>query len=139
MQYLGPSHVVGAIALLILGGAAACSEDGVSPGPRDGGPRALPAPYVPPPEACAPAPAPGVFAPCNEGQGIFGTWTVDRLGMPAYDYGLDQRFDQRAVWFHTEAHERRDHWHAFGNHRVNATFSNDMKPSKACAGGCSIS
>lgn len=125
MQYLGPSHVVGAIALLILGGAAACREEGAPAGAGLGDVVAEPPPYVPPPEACDPAPAAGVFAPCNDGQGIFGTWTVDRLGLPAYDYGLDQRFDERAVWFHTEAHERRDHWHAFGNHRVNATFSND--------------
>lgn len=85
------------------------------------------APYVPPPETCA-APAldePFTFAPCSEGSGVFGAWSLDGLGLPGYDYGLDQHADARASFVNTEGLDRRDHWHAIGNERVNALFSND--------------
>jgi hypothetical protein len=99
---------------------------GVGPAPPEPGPDAE-APYVPPPESCAPADvdSPELFAPCSTGSGVFGTWTVDELGLPAYEYGLDQNADERASFFNTEGKDRRDHWAAFGNARVNAMFFND--------------
>jgi len=47
--------------------------------------------------------------------GIFGAWTVDALGLPAYDYGLDENADPRAGFFNTEGIDLRSHWAAFGN------------------------
>lgn len=102
-----------AIAMACAGGAPA------EPGPD--------APYVPAPETCDAQPLadPRVFAPCSTGGGIFGQWGLDERGLPAYDYGLDENADLRARSFNTEKLDRRDHWHAFGNARVSATFSND--------------
>lgn len=84
-------------------------------------------PYVPPPETCDPLDLddPEAFTHCSLGSGVFGTWVVDERGHPGYFYGLDQHADERALFFNTEGIERRDHWFAFGNHRVNAMFSND--------------
>lgn len=84
-------------------------------------------PYVPPPEACA---SPNLdalqsFAPCNTGSGIFGTWVLDDRGLPAYEYGLNQNTDARAAFFNTEGLDRREHWAAFGNSRINAMAYND--------------
>ncbi|MCC6648871.1 MAG: hypothetical protein IT374_25310 [Polyangiaceae bacterium] len=84
-------------------------------------------PYVAPQESCQ-APDlndPTRFVPCSTGGGIFGQWVLDELGLPAYDYGLDQRADERARFDNTEGLDRRDHWFAFGNDRVNALFFND--------------
>jgi hypothetical protein len=50
---------------------------------------------------------------------------VDDLGLPAYEYGLDENRDARASFFNTEGLDRRDHWAAFGNARVDAIFAND--------------
>jgi hypothetical protein len=50
---------------------------------------------------------------------------VDGLGLPAYDYTIDQAKNERAVYKDTEGMERRDHLAAFGNSRVNAFLSND--------------
>lgn len=85
------------------------------------------APYVPPPETCAPADVthPETFQPCSLGGGIFGEWTLDELGAPAYDYGLDENADLRARYSNTEHRDRRDHWHQLGNARVTAMFTND--------------
>lgn len=98
-----------------------CSDEAKSP-PAQGEP-----PYVPPPESCDSVNLddPRTFRPCNMGSGIFGTWVVDDLGLPAYFYGLDQHADPRATFFNTEALDRRDHWSAIGNGRMNATVSND--------------
>lgn len=84
-------------------------------------------PYVPPPESCA-APSidePTRFAPCSTGSGVFGSWTLDDLGLPAYDYGLDQNADERAAYPLTDGTETRAHWAAIGNDRVNGLVSND--------------
>ncbi|MHB8872852.1 MAG: GH36-type glycosyl hydrolase domain-containing protein [Myxococcaceae bacterium] len=84
-------------------------------------------PYEPPAETCE-ASAPDEvrrFPSCSTGSGIFGRWTVDEAGLPAYDYGLDQNADARATFYNTEKKDRRDHWAAFGNGRVNALAFND--------------
>ncbi|MFO0612422.1 MAG: hypothetical protein U0414_07535 [Polyangiaceae bacterium] len=98
----------------------ACSDERLTPLPSD-------PPFVPPPESCAPVDVelPRRFTPCSKGSGIFGTWVLDGSGLPAYAYGLDQNADPRAAWTHTESAERRDHWAAFGNARVNGLFYND--------------
>lgn len=84
-------------------------------------------PYVPPAERCDPANLddPRSFPACNQGSGVFGTWVVDDLGLPAYEYGLDQHRDPRAAFFNTEGLDRRDHWAAFGNARLDAMITND--------------
>lgn len=89
--------------------------------------RVAPAPVpVEPPRCDAPdLDDPTRLALCETGGGSFGRWTVDALGLPAYDYELDQHADARAAWFDTEGLARRDHWSALGNHRVNALFSNE--------------
>lgn len=74
--------------------------------------------WQPPAEECTPA-------RCSTGSGSFGEWLTDARGLPGYRYALDQQADPRAVWVDTEQRERRDHWFAFGNSRVNAFFSND--------------
>ncbi len=66
-----------------------------------------------------------VFTPTNEGSGIFGEWTVDKTGLPAYDYNLDQYADARAKFPNSENLDRRDHWHQVGNRWVTALASND--------------
>lgn len=85
------------------------------------------APYVPPPETCDALDLddPEAFPHCSLGSGVFGTWIVDERGLPAYFYGLDEHADDRALFFNTEGVERRDHWFALGNHRLNVMFSND--------------
>ncbi len=100
--------------------AVACSEGGTEILARD-------PPYDPPPETCAPASAdaPRTFAGCSTGSGIFGRWTVDAFGYPAYDYGLDENADARASFYNTRGEDRRDHWFSFGNDRVTALAYND--------------
>jgi len=66
-----------------------------------------------------------VFVPTTEGSGIFGKWTVDKGGLPAYDYELDQYADGRAKFANSEGLDRRDHWHQIGNRWVTALTSND--------------
>lgn len=113
-------HVVAVLAV------AACSSTDDAPGPASLE-KASDPPYVPAPESCS-APAldrPTAFVPCTTGGGIFGAWTLDADGMPAYDYGLDQNADERARWENTEEQDRRHHWASFGNARVTAMVSND--------------
>jgi hypothetical protein len=81
--------------------------------------------WSPPPESCAPQESLETFAACSTGSGSFGRWTTDGFGLPAYDYGLDQHADARAAWTDSRGDERREHWFAFGNARVNAIASND--------------
>ncbi len=119
MARLKPANVP----ILLLGttiALAACGADAVNEAEPD-------PPYLPPPETCAPASAadPTAFVPCSTGGGIFGAWSLDRHGLPGYDYGLDQNADPRAQWDVTEDKERRDHWASFGNARVTALASND--------------
>lgn len=119
-----------ALVLLLTAGCGSESSPAQSaPGPEpDGDP-----PWNPPPESCL---APNLddistFVDCSTGSGIFGRWFVDDLGLPAYLYAFDQHTDDRASFYNTEKDEegnpldRRDHWAAFGNHRVNAMFFND--------------
>lgn len=84
-------------------------------------------PYVAPPETCSPVDVDAVqtFNPCSIGSGIFGQWTLDEDGLPAYDYVLDENADPRARWFNTEGRDRREHWSSFGNARVTALAYND--------------
>ena len=65
------------------------------------------------------------FQPTSEGSGIFGEWTLDDAGLPAYRYDLDQYADPRAAYPNTENLDRRDHWHQVGNQRITALASND--------------
>lgn len=108
--------------LLLLFVGLACAEESVAPTPA-------PEPTVPEPEpeSCEPLDldALDVFTPCSLGSGAFGRWIVDEAGLPAYEYTLAQERDDRALWFNTEKAEWRHHWAAFGNHRINATASND--------------
>jgi hypothetical protein len=112
----------------LLVACAGCGHDERAPAPDLGDP-----PWVPGPETCdAPDPNdPTRFSDCSLGSGSFGRWVVDDAGLPAYDYRLDQHADARASFPVTEQGEdgepldRRDHWAAFGNHRVNAHLFND--------------
>lgn len=108
-----------ALALLLT--CAGCGEDETPSGPGTV------------PESCE-APdldEPTQFAPCSTGSGSFGRWVTDDLGSVAYDYLLDQHADPRAAYPVTEVDaegnplDRRTHWAAFGNRRVNVTFAND--------------
>jgi hypothetical protein len=96
----------------------------MGPAPDPGRPRAE---EPLPPESCgAPELADVRRLPvCSDGSGSFGRWTLDRLGLPAYDYVMDQHRDERARYPNTEQRDRREHWHAFGNDRINALFFND--------------
>ncbi|MEW6431063.1 MAG: hypothetical protein AB1730_06100 [Myxococcota bacterium] len=65
------------------------------------------------------------FAACSTGSGLFGEWTLDGRARPAYRYRFDQLSDARASFENSEGIDRRDHWAAFGNARVNALAFND--------------
>lgn len=65
------------------------------------------------------------FAECSTGSGLFGEWTLDARARPAYRYRFDQLSDARASFENSEGIDRRDHWAAFGNARVNAMAFND--------------
>lgn len=118
MRSLGVASKLGGLVVLAL---AACVRDAETPPPPSD------PPYVPAPETCAPPSlaAPTRFVACSTGGGIFGAWTVDPDGLPAYDYGLDQNADERARWDNTEDQDRRNHWASFGNARITAMASND--------------
>ncbi len=83
--------------------------------------------FEPEPESCdaVDVDAPRTFVPCSTGSGLFGRWTIDEAGLPAYDYLLDENADARASWFNTEGKDRRDQWFSFGNARVTALATND--------------
>ncbi|MFO0572441.1 MAG: hypothetical protein U1A78_00440 [Polyangia bacterium] len=105
----------------------ACLGVGCSGPDAPPGPGAEPPVDELPPESCG---APDLvdvrrLPVCSDGSGSFGRWTIDRLGLPAYDYVLDQHRDGRARYPNTEQRDRREHWHAFGNDRINALFFND--------------
>jgi len=65
------------------------------------------------------------FQPNEEGSGVFGKWTLDSAGLPAFRYEADQYRDPRAAYPNTEKLDRRDHWHQVGNYRITALASND--------------
>src|SRR4051812_40840436 len=105
--------------LWIASGVLACKSSDETPAPPGDDP-----PVVLPAEACA-APsvdAPRTFTTCSTGSGNFGRWAIDDLGLVAYDYRSDELHEPRASFPNTENRERRDHWHAFGNDRLNAIF-----------------
>lgn len=112
----------------LLPGLAGCGSDERAPTPDSGDPV-----WNPAPETCE---APDLDDPtqlheCSIGSGSFGRWTLDARAQPAYDYRLDQHADSRASYSVTEQGpdgeplDRRDHWAAFGNHRINAHIFND--------------
>jgi len=74
---------------------------------------------------------PEIFPLCSKGSGAFGRWGLDEAGKPIYEYMIDQHADDAALYFTTESLQgpdgpnARTHWAAIGNHRINATFSND--------------
>ena len=68
---------------------------------------------------------PREFVDTQAGSSIFGRWTIDRAGLPAYQYDLNQYADKRARYPNSEDIDRRDHWHQVGNDRVTALASND--------------
>lgn len=101
----------------------ACNSDD-APAPQ---PAAEDPPFVLAAESCT-APsvdAPRTFTSCSEGSGSFGRWTTDDLGLPAYDYAIDQAKEPFAVYPTTDGIEHREHFHQFGNRRVTAIFVND--------------
>ena len=59
----------------------------------------------------------------GEGGGIFGQWLVDRYGLPAYDYTLDQTNDPRGA--RADLRDRRDAWHQLGNDAIIANAYNE--------------
>ena len=115
-----------ALALLVgLGGA--CTDADVAAAAAPDLPETNDPPYVAPAESCDPVRLDAIraFDACSTGGGVFGAWTIDERGLPAYDYGLDQHADARAAFFNTEGLDRRDHLFSFGNARVVALLSND--------------
>lgn len=70
------------------------------------------------------------FAECDDGGGIYGRWILDRYGMPAFQYELDERTDPRGVRPNSEDvfplnKKRTDHFHVMGNARVNFVAVDD--------------
>ena len=58
----------------------------------------------------------------DKGSGVFGTWTVDHFGLPAYDYSLDQEVDARAA--QPELGGDRANWSQVGNDAIVANSYN---------------
>jgi hypothetical protein len=56
------------------------------------------------------------------GSGDFGTWNVDRFGLPAYRYTMDQEHDPRAQ--NVELGGSVDAWHQIGNDHIVANAFN---------------
>lgn len=57
------------------------------------------------------------------GNDHFGHWLVDRFGLPAFEYTIDEATDPAAIWNNSSgAHN--DFWHQIGNDRVVATAFN---------------
>lgn len=77
--------------------------------------------------ASPPAPLSADRAPANlhstRGSGHFGTWTVDRFGLPAFRYTVDQQRDPRARQPELLGQTRAQH--QLGNDRIVAAASND--------------
>ncbi|HVT36390.1 MAG TPA: hypothetical protein VHE37_12440, partial [Nevskiaceae bacterium] len=59
----------------------------------------------------------------SDGSGVFGAWTLDRYGLPAYDYTLDQVNDARAQ--RVELSGTTSAWHQLGNDAIVANAYND--------------
>lgn len=58
------------------------------------------------------------------GSGIFGRWTTDRFGLPAYVYTLDERADPAGEWNPQVKPPTRLMWAGIGNERINAAVFN---------------
>ncbi len=58
----------------------------------------------------------------NKGSGVFGDWTVDEFGLPAYDYSADQINDARTA--RVELSGSRDAWSQVGNDAMMANAFN---------------
>lgn len=95
------SLIAASLVLLVLGVPAARSAD------------------VPPPLSEDPA---VVDIASTEGSGSFGSWTVDRFGLPAYRYTMDEDHDPRAA--NAELGGRTDAWHQVGNDHIVAIAYN---------------
>lgn len=102
--------------LLLAGLLAAC---GNSSAPVGGGGAGVTDNAPPPLSADA---TPGDIAD-SRGGGAFGQWRVDRYGLPAYDYSLDQTSDPRAR--RAELSGSTQAWHQLGNDAIVANAYND--------------
>ncbi len=58
------------------------------------------------------------------GDGIFGKWIIDRFGLPAYEYTMDELSDPRAEWDPKLAPKTKLMWFPIGNQRIVATAFN---------------
>jgi hypothetical protein len=56
--------------------------------------------------------------------GIFGTWIIDRFGLPAYRYTMDETTDPRAEWDPEIAPRTNLMWFPIGNKRIVAAAYN---------------
>ena len=79
-----------------------------------------------PAHAAGPPPLSRDTSPANvaseHGSGIFGRWSVDGWGLPAYRYTIDPDTDPRAP--QPELNGNRDAWHQLGNDHIVATAHN---------------
>lgn len=75
-----------------------------------------------PAAARAPQGPTGTAITSTKGSGVFGAWTVDRFGLPAYDYRLDQEADARAA--QPELDGDRANWSQLGNDAIVANAYN---------------
>lgn len=57
------------------------------------------------------------------GSGVFGKWIIDRYGLVAYQYEMDERSDPRAAWPRGKSVSNL-HWHQLGNAHINAIGAN---------------
>ncbi|MQA75192.1 MAG: hypothetical protein GEU88_12750 [Solirubrobacterales bacterium] len=61
-------------------------------------------------------------AAAPQGSGAFGRWRIDRFGLPAYEYGLDERVDPRAA--QPEIGGETANWSQVGNDAIVANAFN---------------
>jgi len=83
--------------------------------------RAAPASVAGPPPPLSSDTTP-VDVASTYGSGSFGQWTVDRFGLPAYRYAIDQQTAPQAR--NAELAGRTDAWHHVGNDHVHANAYN---------------
>ena len=115
-QGRGEDHAIPGIGCILILGFALASCSRSSPTTAVSVP-ATPAIESTPALLSQESSAPNIAA--IEGSGVFGQWSVDRYGLPAYDYTLDQVNDARAA--RVEIGGLRDHWSQLGN---DATIAN---------------
>jgi cysteine-rich repeat protein len=77
---------------------------------------ASPAPD-PLPGTCDDGGVAGALTGCTRGSGQQGLWAVDDDGLPAYDFAIDQRCDDRAHAYSPRPRALRDPIHGLGNGR----------------------